>query len=822
VSGRKNLDRGNRLFSTRYHKARVENIQCRQNAIEADSFTPQIIPMFVRTIISKKYGLAVLLAAVVTASATPSNIYHDGWIDLNKNGRKDVYEDPSQRPEKRIADLLKRMTLDEKIGQLFQAYREPDVETTYGYLLRHGGVGSFLDGSELIENSALRNRLQRIDVEESRLGIPLIFGTDSIHGFRTIFPIPLAEACAWEPELFERTQAVSARETAAVGIDWTFAPMVDLARDPRWGRIAEGFGEDPYLGSLYAAAGVRGFQGTNPADPDRVIACLKHYVGYGAVEGGRDYNTTEISEYTLRNYYLPQFQAGVEAGAWTVMSAFNCLSGMPASANHHTLTDILKDDWKFQGFVVSDWAAVNELISQGVAANQAESARLALTAGVDMEMLTTNYSTTLKQQVLDGIIKEKTIDEAVARVLRVKFVKGLFDRPYVDESLTGTAFLRPDALALAREAVIKSCVLLKNENHTLPLSRQLQKIALIGPLGDDTNNLLGCWFARGRSSDVVSIVEGIRAKLAPDAKIEVIHGCELPEIERNPDGSLAARNTSPSASRQAGFDRAVDAAKAADVVIMALGEPKSWSGENASRSRLDLPGDQLELFNSIAALGKPVIVILINGRPLALPEIQDKAAAILEAWDPGVQGGNGIAELLFGDANPEGRLAVSIPYDVGQVPVYYNHLHTGRPQQGEYVDGPREPLYPFGFGLTYTTFKFGDVKLSTARMKRGGTITASVNLTNTGSRPGVAVVQLYIRDIISSSGPRPVRELKGFKKVHLNPGESQDVPFAISGHDLGHYDKNGHWWVEPGEFQIWLTKDASSGKPAEFELTAKN
>lgn len=774
-----------------------------------------------RTITCQLYTLVILLAAVVMTSASPPNIYQNGWIDFNKNGRKDVYEDPSRSPEKRVADLLKRMTLDEKIGQLFQAYREADAETVYGSLLRQGGVGSFLDGSELIENPALRNRLQRIDVEESRLGIPLIFGTDSIHGFRTVFPIPLAQACAWEPELFERTQTISARETAAVGIDWTFAPMVDLARDPRWGRIAEGFGEDPYLGSLYAAAGVRGFQGTNPADPDRVVACLKHYVGYGAVEGGRDYNTTEISEYTLCNFYLPQFHAGVDAGAWTVMSAFNCLSGMPASANHHTLTDILKNEWKFRGFVVSDWAAVNELISQGVAANRAESARLALTAGVDMEMLTTNYSTTLKQQVLDGIIKKKTIDDAVARVLRVKFAKGLFERPYVPEPVPETTFLKPDALALAREAAVKSCVLLKDENNALPLSRQLEKIALIGPFGNDTNNLLGCWDARGRSSDVVSIASGIRAKLAPDAELTVVRGCGLPVVERNPDGSLAPKNASQLAKREAEFTQAVDAARAADVVILALGEPKSWNGENASRSSLDLPGDQMDLFKSIAALGKPVVVVLINGRPLALPEIQTKAAAILEAWNPGVQGGNGIADLLFGDADPQGRLTVSVPYDVGQVPVYYNHFHTGRPQQGEYVDGPRDPLYPFGFGLTYTSFKYGEVNLSASSMRSDGTITASVNVANTGSRDGVALVQLYIRDIVFPAGPRPVRELKGFKKVHLSPGESQDVQFTLSGHDLGYYDKNGRWLVEPGEFQVWLTKDSASGKPAEFELTAK-
>ncbi|HEX7618150.1 MAG TPA: glycoside hydrolase family 3 N-terminal domain-containing protein, partial [Verrucomicrobiae bacterium] len=433
-----------------------------------------------------------LFAFIVSASDTNS-IYHaspssisaptrQGWIDLNKNGKKDVYEDSSRPVARRVNDLLKRMTLGEKIGQLWQVNYDTTPDKTFVDKLKRGEISSFLDGSTLIETPVMRNKLQHIAVEQSRLGIPVILGHDVIHGFRTVFPIPLAQACAWEPDLFQRTQAIAAREAAAAGIDWTFAPMVDLARDPRWGRIAEGFGEDPWLGALDAAANVRGFQGTNVADPDRVVACMKHYIGYGAAEGGRDYNTTEISEFTLRNFYLPQFKAGVDAGAWTVMSAFNELSGMPASANRHTLTEILRGEWKFPGYVISDWDAVNELIPHGVAADEAGAARLGITAGVDMEMVSTTYPDTLALQVKAGKIPRSVVDEAVRRVLTVKFEKGLFDHPYVDEARCQTAFLRPDAIALAREAAAKSCVLLKNENGALPLSKAAKRIALIGPL----------------------------------------------------------------------------------------------------------------------------------------------------------------------------------------------------------------------------------------------------------------------------------------------------------------------------------------------------
>ena len=622
--------------------------------------------------------------------------------------------------------------------------------------------------------------------------------------------------------MFERTETIAAREAAAAGIDWTFAPMVDLARDPRWGRIAEGFGEDPWLGALDAAACVRGFQGTNVADPDRVVACLKHYVGYGAAEGGRDYNTTEISEFTLRNFYLPQFKAGVDAGAWTVMSAFNCLSGMPATANRHTLTEILRDEWKFRGFVVSDWDAVNELIPQGVAADEAEAARLAITAGVDMEMVSSNYCDTLAQQVKERKIPEAVVDTAVRRVLTVKFEKGLFEHPYTDESRWETAFLRPDALALAREAAAKSCVLLKNENAALPVSRQVKSVALIGPLAADAEELVGCWSSRAHTSDIVSLATGVRAKLPADAQLTVLRGCAIMETGKPrrhiEDSSLIQEQ--PTGSNE--IAEAVAAANAADVVILALGEPRNWSGEDGSRSSLGLPGRQPELFDAVAATGRPVIVVLFNGHPLAVAHLQQKAAAILEAWQPGVQGGNGVADVLFGDADPSGRLTVTVPRSVGQVPMYYDHLNTGRPGFGEYkgnyVDGPTTPLYPFGFGLTYTTFEYGRVELSAPVMKPGGTLTARVNVKNTGSRAGAETVQLYIREVAASAGPRPVRELKGFQKVQLQPGESRDVSFTLSGHELGYYDASGHWLVEPGKFQLWLAKDSASGQPAEFEL----
>jgi beta-glucosidase len=747
-------------------------------------------------------------------------IYHDGWIDLNKNGMKDTYEDPTQPVAKRVNDLLKRMTLDEKIGQLWEEQMESDSDIRFADQLKRGALSSFLDGSVLIETPMMRNKIQHIAVEQSRLGIPLIFANDVIHGFRTIFPIPLALACAWEPELFAQTDTIAAREAAAAGLDWTFAPMVDLARDPRWGRIAEGFGEDPCLGALDAAASVRGFQGANIADTNRIAACLKHYVGYGAAEGGRDYNTTEISEFTLRNFYLPQFKAGVDAGAWTVMSAFNELSGMPASGNHHTLTDILRGEWKFHGFVVSDWTSVSELIPHGVAADDAGAARLALTAGVDMEMVSRTYLGTLAQQVKAGKVSQAVVNEAVRRVLTVKFEKGLFDHPFTEEARCESAFLQPDALALARSAAAKSCVLLKDENGLLPISRSVKKLVLIGPMADDPGEMLGCWEARGHMEDAVSLAAGIRAHLRPDAELMVVQGCDLTgkaQVKKRLDGTTVRAMDAGSSGDDA-MAKAVASANAGDLVILALGEPTGWSGENSSRSDLGLPGRQQELFDAVAATGKPVVVVLFNGRPLALPRIQEKAAAILEAWFPGVQGGNGVADLLFGEVDPSGRLTATFPRSVGQVPIYYNHFNTGRPSLGKYLDGPSTPLYPFGFGLAYTTFEYGKVQLSTTKFKIGGIIIANVTLKNTGQRAGTEVAQLYIHDVAGSAGPRPVRELKGFQKILLQPGEAREISFTISEKELGYYDAKGNWLVEPGTFQLWISRDSASGEPTKFEL----
>ncbi|HUC83770.1 MAG TPA: beta-glucosidase BglX [Candidatus Acidoferrales bacterium] len=768
--------------------------------------------------------IACCWAATIVSAADPLSMYHAGWIDFNKDGKKNVYEDPSQPVDRRVEDLLRRMTLDEKIGQLWQVDLPKVLDPQAVERLRKGEAGAFIASDATVESPIARNRAQRIAVEQSRLGIPQILGHDVIHGFRTVFPIPLAQACAWEPELFARTAMIAAREASAAGVDWTFAPMVDIARDPRWGRIAEGFGEDPWLGALDGAACVRGFQGAQVREPGRLVACAKHFVGYGAPEGGRDYNTTEISEFTLRNFYLPPFKATVDAGVLTVMSSFNCLSGYPASADRHTLTDILRGEWKFKGFVVSDYESVSELIDQGVAANEAQAARLALTAGVDMEMISKTYHDTLKQQVEQGTVPRRVLDEAVRRVLTVKFEKGLFDQPYADESLYQTAYLRPDAIALAREAAAKSCVLLKNEQNVLPLSPRGGKIVLIGPLAEAAQELVGPWHSRAHTNDLISLAEAVQAQLSPDAKLAVTRGCALfePGVIKVPRDitNFLPLTGSPTGAKE--IPEAVELAKTADVVVLALGEPLDWSGEDGSRSELGLPGLQPQLFDAVAATGKPVVVVLFNGRPLAIPHIQEKATAILEAWFPGTQGANGVADVLFGKVDPSGRLTTTFPWSVGQVPFYYNHYNTGRPGFGEYkgnyVDIPTVPLYPFGYGLAYTTFHFGRVTLANNAVSSHGNLVARQEIKNTGARAGTAVAQLYLRALAASAGPRPVRELKGFQKIRLQPGESQEVSFDLPAGELGYYDTAGHWLVEPDQYQVWISQDSASGDPAAFEL----
>ena len=717
-------------------------------------------------------------------------IYRRGWLDLNKNGVKDPYEDPAQPVESRVEDLLKRMTRAERLSQLWQQQMKPGTDETDAALVAAGEIGSFLGAAP---DAGLRNRLQRLAVEESRLGIPLIFGFDTIHGFRTIFPIPLGLSCAWDEQLIERVETVAAAESAAAGVDWVFAPMVDIARDPRWGRIAEGAGEDPWLGGRMAAAAVRGFQGTSYAQADRVAACLKHYVGYGAAEGGRDYNTTEIGLPTLRNIYLPPFKAGVDAGVATLMSAFNCLNGVPASGNRFTLTEVLRDQWGFKGFVVSDWDAVNELIQHGYAADKAQAATMALSASVDMEMVSDCYRTDLPALLEAGKVSAATLDEAVRRILRIKIVKGLLDRPYATPGKLDAVA----ATALAREAVARSCVLLKNDRDILPLHVGGGTVALIGPLADNRPDLLGCWSGMGRDEDVVTLKEGLAAAL-PVAKLQVVVGCGLTTVDAS------------------GLDEAVAAARQADVVILALGEPASFSGENSFRSNLGLPGFQQQLFDRIAACGKPVMTVLFAGRPLALPSVLEKSTAVLMAWHPGVQGGPGIADVLTGVVNPSGRITASFPRSVGQVPVYYNHLATGRPLD-DYKDGSRETLLPFGYGLTYTRFEYGVTRLSGDRVLHGA-ITATATVTNAGSRAGTEVVQLYLRDLACSVGARPVRELKGFQRVTLAPGEAKEVSFVLAASELGCWSADGKWVVEPGRFELVIAPDAASGQMVGFSL----
>jgi beta-glucosidase len=717
-------------------------------------------------------------------------MYHTGWVDLNKNGKKDVYEDPAQPVEKRIDDLLKQMSREEKIGQLMQQPMKEGTDKKDAALLAAGGMGSYLGASP---DPSLRNRLQRLAVEESRLGIPLIFGFDTIHGLTTVFPIPLGMAASWDPGLVERLNTMAAAESTAAGIDWVFAPMLDIARDPRWGRIAEGAGEDPWLGSKIAAAAVRGFQGKNYGEADRVAACLKHYVGYGAAEGGRDYNTTEIGMFTFRNIYLPPFKAGVDAGAATLMSAFNALNSVPASGNKFTLDQVLRKEWKFDGFVVSDWNAVAELMHHGYAADEAECTQISLPAGVDMEMVSECYRHTLPALLDSGKVSKDVFDEAVRRILRVKFRKGLFDHPY-----TGPAKLDQAAHnALAREAVAHCCVLLKNDKETLPMQSPAT-VALVGPLGDDQANLLGCWSGLGRPQDVVTVKQGLTEALG-GAKLLVAKGCDL------------------TGKDESGIEAAVEAAKQADVVVMALGEPALWSGENNNRWDLGLPGVQQKLFDRVAAAGKPVVAVLFAGRPLAVPTVLEKASAVVMAWHPGVQGGPGIADVLTGKVAPTGRITATFPKYVGQVPIHYNHLATGRPIV-DYKDkeGSKNPLLPFGYGLTYTKFKYSPTKLSGSTVKDEVTVTATV--TNTGKREGTEVAQLYIHDVACNLGARPVRELKGYERVTLKPGESKEVSFTLKRQDLGCYDVDGNWVTQPGKFEAVVAPNSAAGKMVGFTL----
>ena len=718
-------------------------------------------------------------------------------------------------PEQHIDSLIASMTLEEKAGQLSQfsggwtnMSTNSTVTAEQRAMVKEGKVGSFLN----VFGSEITRELQRIAVEDSRMRIPLLYGFDVIHGFRTTFPIPLAEASSWDPEAVEKAERTAAVEAAAAGIHWTFAPMLDIARDPRWGRIAESSGEDPYLGSAMARARVKGFQGENGLADNAVLACAKHFAAYGAAEGGREYNTVDISERSLRETYLPPFKAALDAGAVTFMSSFNEIAGVPSTGNRALLTGILRDEWGFKGFVVSDWTSIPEMRAHGIVATDEEAGALAVTAGTDMDMVGGVYLQYLPALVREGRIPVQTVDEAARRVLRVKFRLGLFENPYrycdaeKERSLIYTDATRAAARAMAR----RSIVLLKNGKNVLPLNKDIRTIALIGPLADDRDNPLGPWAQAGRPSDVVTVLEGIKAAAAHSCKVIYARGCGITD-------SLPAKD----------FYESVRAAKQADVVIMVLGESLNMSGEAGSRSNLDLPGNQENLLEAVCAVGKPVVLVLMNGRPLTLPWAADHCDAIVESWFLGVQSGNAIADVLFGEYNPSGKLPVSFPRTVGQVPVYYNHKNTGRPTNdsnrftSKYIDVPNTPLYPFGYGLSYTTFSYKDLALSSKKITADGSVSVTVNVTNSGHRDGEEVVQLYIRDV-AGSVTRPVKELRGFKKISLKAGETKRVEFALEPDDLAIWNREMKWAVEPGSFRVFVGTNSADNLEDGFEVVQRH
>jgi beta-glucosidase len=719
----------------------------------------------------------------------------------------------------RVNALLAQMTLREKLEQIQLL---PDFLVTDDEVRQ--GLGSVLSLTDPVQI----NRLQHIAVEQSRLHIPMLFAFDTIHGFRTIFPIPLGTASSFDPQAATDDATIGARESAAVGLKQTYAPMVDVSHEPRWGRIAEGGGEDPYLGSVMAAARVQGAQGTDYSAPDKQVASPKHFAAYGQPEGGRDYNTTDMSEQRLRNLYLPPFKAAVDAGADTAMCSFNAINGVPGCGNHETMTDILKDEWGFDGFVEADWAAVAEMracppvnpasgdCGHGFAADGPDAAAKALNAGMDSEMTSTLIRDFGAQLLAQHRVSLPRINDAVRRILRVKFRAGLFEHPYVDVSKAASAQLLPDAVALARKDAARSMVLLKNGASTLPLD-PTKNTAVIGPLADDGHAMLGPWWGTGRDEDAVTLLNGIKAQSS--GTTTYAQACTLPHTEP-PDYNPAA-----DCPAGPGFDQAVAVASAADQVVLALGESREMSGEAASRSTLDLPGAQQELIDRIKATGKPFVVVLFNGRPLTLEKVAASAPAILEAWFPGVQAGNAVADVLFGKVNPGGKLPVSFPLRLGQVPIYYNHEPTGRPCDNTFKWNSRyrdlntcEPLYQFGYGLSYTTFSISNLRLSSATVSPTGRVTASVDVTNTGNRPGDEVVQLYLHDPVASIS-QPVRRLRGFDRVTLQPGEKTTVTFTLDRSDFGFYDNRGKFVVEPGRIDVYAGNSSAASLTKSFTVS---
>lgn len=715
---------------------------------------------------------------------------------LSSKDKKSIplYKDAKAPIEKRIDDLISRMTLEEKVLQLNQYTlgRNNNVNNVGEEVKKvPSEIGSLI---YFDINPELRNSMQKKAMEESRLGIPIIFGYDAIHGFRTIYPISLGQACSWNPGLVEQACAVSAQEARMSGVDWTFSPMLDVARDPRWGRVAEGYGEDPYTNGVFAAASVRGYQGDDMSAENRMAACLKHYVGYGASEAGRDYVYTEISAQTLWDTYLLPYEMGVKAGAPTLMSSFNDISGVPGSANPYIMTEILKKRWKHDGFIVSDWGAVEQLKNQGLAATKKDAARYAFNAGLEMDMMSHAYDRHLKELVEEGKVTMAQVDESVRRVLRVKFRLGLFERPYTPVTNEKDRFFRPQSMAVAAQLAAESMVLLKNDNQILPLTNK-KKIAVVGPMAKNGWDLLGSWCGHGKDTDVEMLYDGLTAEFGGDAELRYAMGCK------------------PQGNDRSGFAGALDVARWSDVVIVCLGEMLTWSGENASRSTIALPQIQEELVKELKEAGKPVILVLSNGRPLELNRMEPLCDAILEIWQPGINGARSMAGILSGRINPSGKLAMTFPYSTGQIPIYYNRRKSGRGHQGFYKDITSDPLYPFGHGLSYTEFKYGTVTPSATKVKRGDKLSAEVTVTNTGSRDGAETVHWFISDPYCSI-TRPVKELKHFEKQLIKAGETKTFRFDIDlERDFGFVNEDGKRFLEAGEYHILV-----QGQTVKIEL----
>jgi beta-glucosidase len=718
-----------------------------------------------------------------------------------------------------VQDLLSKMTLDEKLGQMTQEPLNQAPSMPASVLAREGKVGSFL----FITHAKEINRLQHLAVEQSRLHIPLLFGFDVIHGFRTIYPVPIAMAASWDPAVAERAQSMAAREASATGIQWAFGPMVDIARDPRWGRIMEGAGEDPFLGSKMAAAQVRGFQGEKLGAPGHILASVKHFAGYGAAVGGRDYEESNISDEQLWNVYLPPFRAALQAGAGAIMCAYMDLNGVPATGNRWLLHDVLRDTWGFQGFVVSDWESVKSLTTHGFSANAEDAAVRGVNAGVDMEMTSTTFRDNLSKAVASGAVSPATIDTAVHDILMIKWRMGLFQNPYVDPAKTDAQLVNAEQRSATRKAATQTAVLLRNEHQTLPIAKAVKSIAVIGPLADSKPDILGSWSLGSHPDEAVTVLEGMRNKFGAD-KVAYATGVE---IEREQASIFDGQFQSPKPKmhtdkeRADEFQHALELIKKSDVAVLVLGELQSMSGERASRQSLDLPGKQEELLEAAVATGRPVVVVLLNARPLDLTWASEHVPAILEAWYPGTEGGNAIADLIAGDAIPGGKLPMTWPRNVGQVPIYYAHTlsQIAEEPNTRYWDGTSAPLYPFGYGLSYTSFAFEDLKISHDSIPSAGTLEVSVDVENKGTRDGEEVVQMYTHQRAGSAS-RPVRELKGFTKVSLKAGERKTITLQLDTNDLGFWSPTTHHWsIEPGTFDLWVGEDATAKEHTTFSVT---